>query len=345
LGVVVGIAAAYFGAYYFAKDLLIKSFLVAVAGGFASAAIATGSLKAGLWGAVSAAAFWGVGTYFSAKVTVNVGGSEVVHRIASGTTLAKVAAHAITGGTLTQLQGGKFGHGFVAAGFTEALSPAVGQIDGDGFGAVLSRTAVSAAIGGTVSKLSGGSFANGAKTGAFQQLFNSTIHDFFNSARKFWASIATEHQWSGANAKATEIYNDMWGENLGISAYDEDDNGTTHCAELIKHKGTFSAPHTSTWRAGRPLKWGMELATGTAIATFDANGRYYGSTGHAAIFLRWDVGPLGEQRALVIDQWNNNMSSAGIRILNYRPLQMDFDYGNAIANRVNNYPNFSTIRW
>jgi hypothetical protein len=76
--------------------------------------------------------------------------------------------------------GGKFGHGFIAAGFTEALSPAVGQIKGDGFGAILSRTAVSAAIGGTASKLSGGSFANGAQTGAFQQLFNSWIHDVAN---------------------------------------------------------------------------------------------------------------------------------------------------------------------
>jgi RHS repeat-associated protein len=177
LGVVVGIVAAYFGAYYFAKDLLLKSFLVAVAGGFASAAISTGSLKAGLWGAVSAAAFWGIGTYFSAKVTVSFGGSEVVHRVSSGVTLAKIAAHAGAGGVLTMLQGGKFGHGFVAAGFTEALSPAVGQIgEGKNFGTILARTAASSAIGGTASKISGGSFANGAQTGAFQQLFNSVIH-------------------------------------------------------------------------------------------------------------------------------------------------------------------------
>ena len=56
------------------------------------------------------------------------------------------------------------------------MSPAVGQIDGKGFGATVKRTAVSAAIGGTASKLSGGSFANGAQTGAFQQLFNETVH-------------------------------------------------------------------------------------------------------------------------------------------------------------------------
>jgi hypothetical protein len=102
--VVIGIAAAYFGAYYFAKDLLLKSFLTAVAGGFASAAVATGSLKAGLWGAVSAAAFWGIGTAFSKTITetiqTSVGPGEVVRRVASGNAIAKVAAHAVTGGAL-----------------------------------------------------------------------------------------------------------------------------------------------------------------------------------------------------------------------------------------------------
>ena len=172
LGVVVGIVAAILSGGLFAANALWSSFFVATAGGFASAAIATGSLKAGLWGAVSAAAFWGIGTYFSAKVTTTINNVTKVHRVASGASLAKVAAHAVTGGTLNALQGGKFGHGFVSAGFTEALSPAVGQIEGNSFGAVLSRTAASAAIGGTTSKLSGGSFANGAQTGAFQQLFS-----------------------------------------------------------------------------------------------------------------------------------------------------------------------------
>jgi hypothetical protein len=100
--------------------------------------------------------------------------------LSSGQVLAKVAAHAVAGGTLTDLQGGKFGHGFISAGFTEALSPAVGQMEGNGFGAVLSRTAASAAIGGTASKLAGGSFANGAATSAFQELFNRTSHAIKN---------------------------------------------------------------------------------------------------------------------------------------------------------------------
>ena len=108
----------------------------------------------------------------------------VFKRANSGNAVAKIAAHAAAGGTLTELQGGKFGHGFVAAGFTEALSPAVGNIEGGDFGPVLSRTAVSAAIGGTASTLSGGSFANGAMTGAFQQLFNDGVHGAMSSYMK-----------------------------------------------------------------------------------------------------------------------------------------------------------------
>ena len=68
-----------------------------------------------------------------------------------------VAAHAAAGGSLSRLQGGKFGHGFLSAGFTQALSPAVGQIgEGKSFGSIMARAAASAAIGGTASKLSGG---------------------------------------------------------------------------------------------------------------------------------------------------------------------------------------------
>jgi len=186
LGVVVGVVAAIISQQYWALGNLWASFGAAVGGGFASAAIATGSLKAGLWGAVSAAAFWGIGTGFSNMAFANVeainAGSKISllkSGLTSGQTIAKIAAHAGASGTLNVLQGGKFGHGFVAAGFTEALSPAVGQIEGNDFGAILSRTAVSAAIGGTASKLSGGSFANGAATGAFQQLFNESSHGGF----------------------------------------------------------------------------------------------------------------------------------------------------------------------
>jgi len=217
LGVVVGVVAAIFTA---GAGLTWTGFFIATGGGFASAAIATGSLKAGLWGAVSAAAFWGIGTAFQGLADVsklgkaNQLGQAVQSGLSSGQTLAKIAAHAGAGGTLSVLQGGKFGHGFVSAGFTEALSPAVGQIDGGGFGAILSRTAVSAAIGGTASKLSGGSFANGAQTGAFQQLFNDSAHGVIEKRRaanlsKTKQNLASLKAWTDREFPELSGYTDV----------------------------------------------------------------------------------------------------------------------------------------
>lgn len=61
---------------------------------------------------------------------------------------------------MSDLQGGKFGHGFISAG--------VGAIAGGAFGkAPTNRIIGSAVVGGTLSKITGGKFANGALTAAF----------------------------------------------------------------------------------------------------------------------------------------------------------------------------------
>jgi hypothetical protein len=62
-----------------------------------------------------------------------------------------------------------------------------------------------------------------------------------------------------------------------------------------------NVPHTSKWRRGVRVRDNPDLAPGTAIATFDANGRYANATdgsSHAAILL--DVRDDG---LLVADQW------------------------------------------
>jgi len=77
---------------------------------------------------------------------------------------------------------------------------AVGQLgDGKSFGSILARTAASAAIGGTANELSGGSFANGAATGAFQHLFNDTVHAYWDRVIDN-ASFGIEHTTEAANS-------------------------------------------------------------------------------------------------------------------------------------------------
>ncbi|KNC67463.1 hypothetical protein [Pseudoalteromonas ardens] len=76
---------------------------------------------------------------------------------------------------MSVMQGGKFGHGFAAAGFTQAFAPAIGRIQ-PGVKHSPLRIAAAAMVGGTASKISGGKFANGAVTAAFSRMFNDGLH-------------------------------------------------------------------------------------------------------------------------------------------------------------------------
>ncbi len=65
--------------------------------------------------------------------------------------------------------------------------------------------------------------------------------------------------------------------------------GTGQCVEFVK--AVTLAPQTSAWKKGDAVKANMDLAPGTAIATFDQTGKYPNhSTGnHAAIYLSQDA--------------------------------------------------------
>ena len=86
----------------------------------------------------------------------------------------RIRAHATVGGVLSVLQGGKFGHGFVSAGVSKALTPAISEVKtGLSVGSKdLGQALIAATVGGTVSKMTGGKFSNGAITAAFANLFN-----------------------------------------------------------------------------------------------------------------------------------------------------------------------------
>ncbi|QDQ27510.1 BPSL0067 family protein [Chitinimonas arctica] len=76
--------------------------------------------------------------------------------------------------------------------------------------------------------------------------------------------------------------------------------GNTECVEFVVQ--TTSAPSTIGWNRGDKISDlpPGKLARGTAIATFDANGRYPTDTlgKHAAIYLSHDAHGIR-----VLDQW------------------------------------------
>mgnify|MGYP001300114037 FL=1 len=165
LGIAIGVVAACFGQWEISIHAWGWAFATAVAGGFLSAYVATGSLKAGLWGAFAGAAFFGIGAEFS-QFQGAAGTGFAGSGFSGGAFAANVAAHAAAGGVLQDLEGGNFGSGFLAAGVTAALSPAIGRMDN-----APERIMVASVVGGTVSKITGDKFANGAVTGFFQEAF------------------------------------------------------------------------------------------------------------------------------------------------------------------------------
>lgn len=88
------------------------------------------------------------------------------------------------------------------------------------------------------------------------------------------------------------------------------DNG--HCVRFVQ-VATPSLGHTSTWRRGIKVR-GNEVAVGTIIATFDANGRYENDTtgrSHAAIYLAQN-----ETGLTVLDQWVGR--AVGERVIRFK---------------------------
>ncbi|GAB4201385.1 MAG: hypothetical protein Tsb002_37950 [Wenzhouxiangellaceae bacterium] len=155
-------------------------FAVAVAGGALAGYVSTGSLKGALFGAFSAAAFYGVGETFQSAAKDNITkGISVSSKsgLTFGQRLAKTITHAAVGGTMQELNGGKFGHGFASAGVTQAFGGYISDVGGNNFGGSAARISLAAVVGGTASELTGGKFTNGAVTGAFSRAFNDEIED------------------------------------------------------------------------------------------------------------------------------------------------------------------------
>ena len=126
------------------------------------------ALRSGLFSGLSAAAFTGIG----AGLGTEFSGTFAAGLNAPGFGL-KVALHGTVGGITSVLQGGRFGHGFAASGFT-ALASGLNNsrhVGRPGFSPL--RVAIGAAVGGTASRVTGGKFANGAVTGAFSQALNN----------------------------------------------------------------------------------------------------------------------------------------------------------------------------
>lgn len=126
----------------------------AIGGAIAGGIVGGGNLRSILTGAISGAAFAGLGGIDFTSAGLG----------------AEVMAYGMTGGITSVIGGGEFQSGFLAAGFAALAGPDIAKFAdkaGKGTASVVAGTAASAVAGGIGSVLGGGKFENGAVTGAF----------------------------------------------------------------------------------------------------------------------------------------------------------------------------------
>ncbi|MFY8274639.1 RHS repeat domain-containing protein [Pseudoalteromonas sp. SSDWG2] len=188
-------------------------FVGAMSGAIAGAAggfVATGSLKGAATGALSGAVFGAIGGSFKAYGVENTG--------------VQMAAHATAGGVLSDIQGGKFGHGFISAGIMKG----VGKIQTQ---ASYGRVIIQAIAGGTVSRLTGGKFANGAVTSAIQFIVNQL----------------SNYEWNPRTRRM---------EDLGSQVAARDENGNL----IYNHDGTIATRYPGEGGQSEIAFWGDDSA-------------------------------------------------------------------------------------
>jgi len=142
-----------------------NGFIGAIAGGFAGGGIQGGNLESAVYGALTAGAFYGVGTL------ANAHGLEIGDFLQPNH-LAAIAGHAAVGCASAAAQGGSCKSGALSAGFSELVGPVLP--DQKQF--AIAGLIASAVAGGAGAALGGGKFQNGAVTGAFGYLFNEVGH-------------------------------------------------------------------------------------------------------------------------------------------------------------------------
>lgn len=153
--------------------------IVTAVGGAAAGAV-TGGSKGALQGAFTGLVFFGIGQWSNAL-------EKAGNAAFAADGIGRAFLHGVAGGALAELQGGSFGHGFVSAGLSKAITPTVvGSVDSP-----FAQGALVGLVGGTISHLTGGDFANGGATAAMAFAFN---HYFSTSHMRAEGGGSTENR-------------------------------------------------------------------------------------------------------------------------------------------------------
>lgn len=100
---------------------------------------------------------------------------------------------------------------------------------------------------------------------------------------------------------------------LGQSVDDGAGNFPGECVSIVKKFCAPAMPPTKQWRRGAKVQGKKDVRGGTAIATFQTNGRFKSRDGHAAIFVDQD-----DKGITVWDQFNHPKKGVGTRYLPFK---------------------------
>lgn len=173
-----------------------------------------GLLKSTLWGGISGAVTFGIGSIFSvAGSTALTATGTAIKEAVGGVGLAIVQAgtHAVAQGVMSLMQGGTFQQAFWSGALGSLGASAFGAVAGDFANKAVGQIAFGAVSGGIGAELSGGNFWQGAVIGGVVAGLNHAMHSIKTDSPKDIIVLNASEGASGMGHNAVVIGNDKDG--------------------------------------------------------------------------------------------------------------------------------------
>jgi RHS repeat-associated protein len=273
---------------------LSSAFVAGVTSGNLGAA-----LKAGLISAVTAAAFYAVGSVTNVIAGEDALANHITPQIGTPEYAFNIAGHAAVGCLTTIASGGQCGPGALSGAAGAAAAPLVQIVAGGNF---IGGAAASGLVGGLASVAGGGKFANGAETAAFGYLINNC------SANPLACGSGGEANDLYSNAQGLSVRDTLAGwlhDNLGVTLYIGYTGEVTAGAGVANTGGGYfdtkwnvgafdSSTESSGFNVGRGYTVGFQFGLensfrGTGYTAWNFSSEAFGLT----LTTQDSVGPVG----------------------------------------------------
>ena len=300
--------------------------IIGAASGAASAAANGGNILQGaIIGGISGAAFSGVagaGSFFETTFGSLAG-------------VAQFAAFGAVGGITSVLSGGKFGHGFIAAGVGGSLAGRIGGVGGANPGGAVIRTLIRTVVGGTISKLTGGKFANGAAFAAFASIVSEGASTLSRPGATPESKLPLSQRQAGAQTEISALTTD----------------GTLNTGKVFTGENAVGDAATEVLNAVHPIseKYNLEIGGGIVESGdgYSYTTPFPGKNGSVnlspnGIVAGYHTHPGGDYMSQLFSNQHNSRGpgDAGWSTTYGKPLYMSHSYGGGTSLRLCNggYP-------